>query len=495
MKEALFSALLLLIGTSAAMSQENLKLLNVQETTEGIGVYPCGDRHEAMVQFVTSEPFGLTFESTHDRPEQMQITVDSIAGKKTYSIVFVTQEPGKDFSNRKLIVRAPGFQEFRLAMPLKDKQMFEYTVSDPYSVLRSPFFTYLEKAQDSFKKGEYMNAKDNYELCRYCPEYLNDTANILNHMAICDSMLMWSEDAVQAEHLFDYDRAIESYRKLLRYDQRNEIRQGLFVAQQNFTKDCAALLSMGQKQLDAGNIERAEQMFNQIIDNGCVNYTMQASEELETLRKARLRRDDHSRTFMLAIRPNPNLYGISWGNYYRSKANGWYGTIMTNGEIFKMLARKSYVKGTHYNDGQPFTPEREYKSFDKGDEKYSYPADCEMDFEFYFSTGPSWHIWAPIYIHFGVGYHLGGFNYYSNEEVDDDVKGIPEESLSDSDKNKFTKNKLFHAVAPEGGIVLKYGRAVVKATYQYSFWLNEGDYSDYLKENTNWFQFGVGFCW
>ena len=92
MKRILSTALAIVACAAIANVQENLKLLNVQETTQGLGVYPCGDRHEAMVQFVTSEPFGLTFESTHDRPDQMQITMDSIAGRKTYSLIFVTQE-------------------------------------------------------------------------------------------------------------------------------------------------------------------------------------------------------------------------------------------------------------------------------------------------------------------------------------------------------------------------------------------------------------------
>ena len=152
---------MLMMSATALFGQDNLKLLNVQETTSGYGVYPCGDRHEAMVQFVTLEPFGLTFESTHETQSQMNITVDSIAGKKTYSIVFVTQEPGRDYSNRRLTIRVPGFQDYRMPLPLKDKQLFEYTVSDPYSVLRSPFFNYLEKAQESFNNSEYQKAKDN----------------------------------------------------------------------------------------------------------------------------------------------------------------------------------------------------------------------------------------------------------------------------------------------------------------------------------------------
>lgn len=466
---------------SSLQAQQTLKLLNVQETTEGVGVYPCGDRHEAMVQFVTHEPFGLTFESTHDRPDQMQISVDSIAGKKTYSIVFVTQEPGKDYSNRRLTIRVPGFQDYRIPLPLKDKQLFEYTVSDPYSVLRSPFFNYIEKAQEHFNNSEYQKAKDNYELSRYCPEYLNDTAYVLQHIDICDSMLVWMNEAIEADHFFRYHDAANAYSKLLVYNGSEKLRQSMYNAQHNFDRDCEAMLNMGQKELDQGHLERAQQMFNQVIENGCTRYAKQARDYLEEARKAKQRRNDHSRSLMAEW--SPNMWGISWGTYNRSRS-GWNTTIMANLDFIDFLKQKAYVEGKLNEDGK-FEYEKEMA------EGNLYPKDKKMEYEALFTMGPTWHIWSPIYLHFGFGYHGGGFSTFDESSL-----GEANKKKSESDKKwEYTKINWFNGGALELGLVLKYSHAIVKATYQYTIWLNEKDAEDFCKDNTSFVHFGVGFCW
>ena len=466
--------------------QDNLKLLNVQETTSGYGVYPCGDRHEAMVQFVTLEPFGLTFESTHDTQSQMNITVDSIAGKKTYSIVFVTQEPGRDYSNRRLTIRVPGFQDYRMPLPLKDKQLFEYTVSDPYSVLRSPFFTYLEKAQESFNNSEYQKAKDNYELCRYCPEYLNDTANILQHIQLCDSMLLWYNQAVEADHFFRYHEASNAYSKLLIYDGSEKLRQALYSAQRNFDRDCEAMVNLGLKELDEGHLDRASQLFNQVIDNSCTRFAKQANENLDVIRKERLRRDSHSSTFILEWSPQNDMFGFTSGSFYNNKAYGWYFTLMGNEAFIEHFTAR--VKG-EYKDGV-FKYEKEWTQ--KGNDDLKSPD--KLEYEACFSTGPTWHIWLPIYIHAGFGGHYGGFFSFDEEEYDSDVKFNkynPEKMIP----NDYTKKNIFGGGDLEAGIVLKYFRVALKFTYRRTFWAYTGDYKDFCKENVNNFQFGVGFCW
>ncbi|MBR5716793.1 MAG: hypothetical protein IKX59_09430 [Bacteroidales bacterium] len=475
---------MLLLSASALFGQENLKLLNVQETTQGFGVYPCGDRHEAMVQFVTHEPFGLTFESTHESQTQLNVTVDSIAGKKTYSIVFVTQEPGRDFSNRRLTIRVPGFQDYRMPLPLKDKQLFEYTVSDPYSVLRSPFFDYLEKAQASFNNSEYQKAKDNYELCRYCPEYLNDTANILQHIQLCDSMLIWYNQAIEADHFFRYHEAVNAYNKLLVYDGNEKLRQSMYAAQRNFDRDCEAVLNMGEKELSAGNLERSRQMFEQVIENGCTRYAKQANENLEVVRKASLRRDSHSRTLLFEYGLTNEMLGFTYGNFYQNKANGWYSTFLINKDFFNQF--DSHIEGSY----DPVTQKFVYKEKMKKDEESGELYPEKMQYEACFMTGPSWHIWVPIYIHAGIGYHYGAFDKFDPEKFNSTVNETGEDLLKE-----LTSKQMFHGPAVEGGLVLKYFRFALKFTYRYTYWVNKGDYKDFCADNTGAFQIGAGFCW
>lgn len=507
MKKLLFT-LLLVLASATAMAQE--KLLNVQETTEGIGVYPCGDRHEALVQFITSEPFELTFESTHDN--ELDMTVDSIAGKKTYSIVFITQAPGQDYSGRRLVIKAVGFQDYRLPLPLQDKQKFEYTISDPYSKLRSPFFQYMEKAQEEFREGNYQMAKDSYELCRYCPEFSNDSVNIINHIMTCDSMMQWSDLALQAENFHQYTKAGEYYSKMLRFNSSDFIRSQLFAAQQNFVSDCQALANMGQTYFAQDNYDRARDMYEQIVENGCNDLTLEASTMLTAIRKAKMRRDDHARTFMLAW--SPNMYGISWGNYYQSRSHGWYGTLLLNKQDIDLAAMRSYPKGeVTVSDPTAITLNSDMIGFkyedlisDNTNLKHYYPIDNKFDYEVSFSFGCSWHVWEPIFIHFGVGYHGGGFNTFDADGFVNAYQKMIEEGnsafrLEDTDtwstsfRNDYSKVNWFSAAAPEIGIVLKYWRAAIKCTYQYSYWINNADYEDFLNKNVNNIQLGIGFCW
>lgn len=509
MKRLFLSALIALFGLGIASAQDQEKLMNIQETTEGIGIYPCGDRHEAMVQFVTSDLPPLVFESTHD--VELNLTIDSVAGKTTYSIVFITQAPGVDYSGRRLTIKAPGFQDYRMSLPLQDKQKFEYTISDPYSRLRSPFFIYLEKAQEAFKNNEYRTAKDNYELSRYCPEFIADSTNILEHIIICDSMMQWSEDALQAEHFHKYSQASEIYRKMLRYNSSDMLRQQLFSAQLNFTEDCEALLRLGQTYLEQGEYERSQDMYNQVIDNDCTSYTQEATTQLSIVRKALLRRNDHARTLMAAW--SPDMFGLSWGNYYRSRSHGWYGTIMISPDLIKFASMKSFVKGTLNTEGldklnlnsddlsNKFTHENLISDSKNHGKKY--PKDNKFDYEASVAVGCSWHIYEPLFIHFGIGYHGGGFDEFDSDKFKKAIndKGHAEVSLNDPStwttkfKNDYSKVNWFNGAAPEIGIVLKYWRAAVKVTYQYTYWINENDMEDFCKNNTGKIQLGIGFCW
>ncbi len=497
-------SILFLFGIMLATFAQDLKILNVQETTEGIGVYPCGDRHEALVQFITSEPFDIAFESSHDN--ELDITVDSIAGKKTYSIVFITQAPGQDYSGRRLVIKVEGFQDYRMPLPLMDKQKFEYTVSDPYSKLRSPFFLYFEKAQEEFRDGNYQMAKDDYELCRYCPEFSSDSVNIINHITICDSMMQWSDLALQSENFHQYKKAGEYYSKMLRYNSSDYIRSQLFATQQNFLSDCQALDNMGQTYFGQDNYERAQDMYEQIVENGCNDLSMQAATMLTAIRKAKMRRDDHARTLMFAW--SPNMVGLSWGNYYQSRSYGWYGSLMANNMAIDLGTMRSYPKGVITNkevasgskDPLIFNYE-ELEANPRGDYQ---PIDNKLDYEASFSIGCSWHVWEPIFIHFGVGYHGGGFDtfdstscYKALEESKNDVAFdfMNENTWTTSFRNDYSKINWFNGAAPEIGIVLKYWRLAAKFTYQYTYWINNNVYEDFLKQNTDNYQIAVGFCW
>jgi len=511
MKKIILSALLSILSLGGIMAQEQLKLLNVQETTVGIGVYPCGDRHEAMVQFVTNEPFALSFESTHDN--ELDIQIDSVAGKKTYSIVFITQAPGQNYGARRLIIRAPGFQDYRLPLPLQDKQKFEYTISDPYSKLRSPFFLYFEKAQQAFNEGVYQTAKDNYELCRYCPEYAKDSVRIIEHIGICDSMLLWHEQALQAEHFHEYAKAAGYYNQMLRFNKSEELRNSLYKMQQDFNGDCEALMRMAQLYFNQGELEKSQEKLENIIDNGCTLIGKDAAEMLNDVRDALVRRNEHARSFMFAWAPN--MMGFTRGNFYESRNHSWYATFMMNRDIFDLVTMKAAPEGEV--EGIIETANKVYdlskiedKNFKYTDMKTDasnfgnvYPSDNKLDYEVMFSIGCDWNLYKPLFIHFGLGYHGGGFSTFSAENFRAARSKTKYKSIDLGNQDTWTREfryesskiNWFNGAAPEIGLALKYWRLIVKGTYQYTYWINNNDYEDLLKKNTHGFHLGVGFCW
>ena len=74
-------------------AQNQLKDLRVTNITPELSVYPCGDRHEAMVILRCQEPFDLVLASNYDANLDLSVTTEG--PEKVYSIVFKTKEDRK----------------------------------------------------------------------------------------------------------------------------------------------------------------------------------------------------------------------------------------------------------------------------------------------------------------------------------------------------------------------------------------------------------------
>lgn len=117
--------------------------------------------------------------------------------------------------------------------------------------------------------------------------------------------------------------------------------------------------------------------------------------------------------------------------------------------------------------------------------------------------------WRYFFIHFGIGYHGGGFYSFDKSSAEDAILKWSESrsafnpATTDADFNEWDdklrndcmKANWFNGVAPEGGLIVKVWRFNVKATYQYTFWLNKDGYTDFLDKNTTKLALGVGFNW
>lgn len=92
-----------------ANAQNQLKDLRVTNITPELSVYPCGDRHEALVILRCQEPFDLVLSSNYDANLDLSVTTEG--PEKVYSIVFKTKEEGTSFKGRQLSIVADGFKK------------------------------------------------------------------------------------------------------------------------------------------------------------------------------------------------------------------------------------------------------------------------------------------------------------------------------------------------------------------------------------------------
>jgi tetratricopeptide (TPR) repeat protein len=505
--------LLLCLFFGLCLSAEAQKMLKVEDTTEGIGVYPCGDRHEALVIFRCREAFDLVFDSNYD--QNLLIDVDSVAGVKSYKIVFVTQAPGVDYSGRRIYIKAPGFNDYILPLNLKDKQKFEYTVSDPYSNLRSPFFLYQEQGNEKFYAGDYQGAKDFYLMVRACPEYESNREVIDTRLALCDSMILWNINALQEEHYGKYRNAYSLYMKMMAYNSGNEyIQQKAVSCTQLFNSDCEAEFTLADRYKSIKEYDKAIECYNRIIEKGCSNRD-EAADEMASVKSLLRKQEMHARTFLYDYGNNLPL-GFSY-MMCREDRTGGYFTLRFNKSDIDLASKKSYVEGeftSAYKDkalttaknvttaDELFTPSS--ADFDR-DEKDNY-IPKEFDAEAAISFGWVIHVWSPIFIHFTpFGYHGGGFCTFDGEEWYDNVSDLSGDNKpstlnwaewSTKAKNEASKLTWGNAWAPEVGLVLKYWRVAAKFTYQYNYWIGTKDkYQDLYDDNVHKFYFGLGFCW
>ncbi|MBR0037341.1 MAG: hypothetical protein IJP70_06850 [Bacteroidales bacterium] len=482
------------------------KLLSVEDTTDGIGVYPCGERKEALVQFVTHESFGLNFESNYD--SELNVQLDSVAGSKTYSIVFVTQAPGVDYSGRRVTIKAPGFKDFTMPLNLQAKQKIEFTVSDPYSALRSPYFVYQDKGNDLFYNGEYQGAKDCYEMIKACPEYQINKASVDEHIAICDSMVEWSAQALKQEHFAQFNDAVETYYKMYRYNSSSEsLREKISNAQYKFAEDCKYEMTLAEHYMELGQTDQAKACYNRVIEKKCNTlYVTEATNSLAYLNRRESKARERARCLFYDWSPNQEI-GLTFAQCYNQKRrSSGYITARLNTNLIKMMMGKSSAEGA-LNVSSPSQITAEdwtYKDYVLNSEGNMEPKD--LDFEAGMSFGWTVRTWRYFFIHFGVGYRGGGFYTFDESAASKAVSKWRDdhptfdyttefETWDKSLKNDCMKVNWFNGVTPEAGLIVKVWRLNLKATYQYTYWLNKDGYTDFLDDNTTKFSLGFGFNW
>ena len=519
-----FALLLLSICTWATQIgfAQDLKILNVEEDTEnGIGVYPCGERHEAMLQFETYESFALEFRWNYD--PDLKVQMDSLAGKKTYTIIFVTQAPGVNYDGRRLTIIAPGFRAHRMTLNLRDKQKFIYKVSDPYSALRSPYFILQEQANHHFYDAQYQRAKDVYQMIRTCPEYQVNRKNIDERIALCDSMIAWNAEAVQLTQFAQYADAADIYQKMNFYNSANaEISQKILDCRSMFREDCDNEYVLAEHYMDIKQIQLAKESYQRLLDKRCSKFMSEAAVSLQNIEKYERKKSQSARCFFYEVGPNLPI-GVTYAQCYKAgRHSSGYVSLHFNPSLIGLFSGKNMVEG-HLNNpadyeglSQEALENRLAQELPNGlwqyndsytkteDVSYCYPD--KLDYEGAISVGWTFKTCDYLFGTIGVGYHGGGFNIFNfkdaprhmaeavkNDQLD--ITAKPFEQWTDELRHDCTKAQWFNGTDLEAGLIFKIWHMNLKGTFQYTYWINDNNFTDFLKDNRMRFFVGLGFNW
>ena len=162
-----------------AQRESQLKNLTITNITPELSVYPCGDRHEAQVILRCQEPFDLVLASNYDANLDLSVTQEG--PEKVYSIVFKTKEEGTSFKGRQLSIVAEGFKKHYIPLNLNDKEKLEFLVSDPYSKLRSLFYTATDEGLSLMSDGYYDAAIDKFRILQIIWKSISSNVKLLRN--------------------------------------------------------------------------------------------------------------------------------------------------------------------------------------------------------------------------------------------------------------------------------------------------------------------------
>ena len=331
--------LIVLVALVAATGAFAQKKLDVRDITPELSVYPCQDRPEALVVVRCSEEFELEFKSNVDK--DLNVVREQEGSEKIYSIVFKTRGEGTSYRGRILSIMAPSFDKVYLPLELKQKEKKEYLVSDPYSSLRSIFYTSQEKANELFTLGMYDQAIDNYRVAKRSPEYQEEPNNIDSHLALCDSMKYWTSIVDSAEANNDYYTARDYMLKMIQKNtQCVTLRERYHEIQQAYNARCNADMANGELYMNDGYYDKARQVYENAIKMR--NPRMgEAEAYLHEIEKLTFKKTNKTRVLNYQLLDNTPINLFRAG--CKPSKTGGYFSIGFNNQCFDLLTNTNQI--------------------------------------------------------------------------------------------------------------------------------------------------------
>ena len=454
--------------STAVNAQTQLKTMIVTNVTPDLSVYPCGDRHEAQVIIRCQEPFDLVLSSNYD--SNLDLTITTEGPEKVYSIVFKTREEGTSFKGRQLTIAAEGFKKHYIPLNLNDKEKLEFMVSDPYSKLRSLFYTATESGISFMADGMYDAAIDQFNIAKQCPEFADTQNHLDEYITRCDSLKVWTEQGTSYMDKEDYYNARMVYMKMMIENPSSDLVRTLyFNANENFNRASKYDMDVAQTYFDSKRYEEARELYEHAIAQNNPQSSL-AGTNLAYIQLKRYKQDNHTRSVSYIYDPDCNI-GIMFAGLKPDKTGAYFSLGFDKGCID--LASKNV---------EPITVENNVP------QKPAYQAMASIGWAMrLYTQGKKEYIPKVWVLLTPFSYAGGGFYTKLNNPTYD--------PNSTSNNNEFIESyHWMHSFAPEAGVAMRIWRVVLSYRYQYRYVLNkERPASDNLESARN--LIGLGFCW
>ncbi len=432
--------LLFLLSAVAAMGLYAQRSLEVKDITTEMNVF-SGKDDEAGVVISCSNQIPLVLESSHDKVVDIYSTEEK-GSDKFYYIRFNT---GKKYRGRKLTINAPGYLPLSLSLELSPKELKQYRVFDPDAdFVYGCYYEYRKRGADSFKKGLYKEAIQQYVIAKECSDCPADSG-LEEFISNADTILACQQRAEEYVALSNYVGAIAEYRRILTINPADESASTKrFEYENRLSSDCKLYFDYAETYQDNGEYEKALEMYQKVIEMKCYN-SQSASSQAKKMKSLINSRKQHARVFAYEYSKSAPI-GLTTGSY-KNKTGGYF-SLSLHPDVFKALQ----------------------KDYDKAQ-------DMEVNVSFGWTIHPSKSV--PVWIFFGPGYTGVGEYVYKN--YGDDVKVDEDPTL-----------KIYSAVSPEVGLLGKIGPLVLRYTFQYRFSLDKKNEDKFSKTRH---AFGIGFCY
>ena len=471
-------AILVLMAVSLSVNanaQSQLKDLRVTNITPDLSVYPCGDRHEALVILRCQEPFDLVLSSNYDTDLNLSVTTEG--PEKVYSIIFKTKEEGTSFRGRQLTVVAEGFKKHYIPLNLNDKEKLEFLVSDPYSKLRSLYYTSTEEGLNYMTEGMYDAAIDQFNIAKQCPEFSETENHLDEYIALCDSLKTWTKQATLYMEKEDYFNARMVYMKMMTENPScNVIRDLYFNANDNFNRVSKHDIEVAQAYFDTKRYEEARPLYEHAIAQNNPQSAL-AGTNLAYIQLKRFKQDNHTRSMSYIYDKDCNI-GIMFAGVNPDKTSAYFSFGLETG-MFDLasgnLTPAATKTDTEGNETIIVPDKPMYQCMGSIGWTLRIYTSNENDL-----VPKFWLLMTPI------SYAGGG--YYSKVSN-------PEYNPNTGDQPQFIeKYHWMNVFAPEIGLAVREWRVVLSYRYQYRYVLNkERPASDNLGNPKH--LIGLGFCW